>query len=108
MKRLHVLLVAVSLVAPSTAVANPGSQSITVEVGNLDLGSDEGQRNFDDAHSARGNRVVQKPSYGEPAAQHPTGTGVRPASESQRRSCCENPDRVSRFKVGQGRLTVPV
>lgn len=44
MKRLYALLAATSLVASATAAAAPIPQSITVEVGNLDLGSDKGQR----------------------------------------------------------------
>jgi UrcA family protein len=44
MKRLHVVLAATSLVASATGAAAPVPQSIKVEVGNLDLGSDEGQR----------------------------------------------------------------
>ncbi len=44
MKRLHVVLAATSLVASASAAAAPVPQSIKVEVGNLDLGSDEGQR----------------------------------------------------------------
>ena len=44
MKRLHALLAATSLAASATAAAAPVPQSITVEVGHLDLDSDEGQR----------------------------------------------------------------
>lgn len=47
MKRLYVLLAATSLVASATAATAAAAsvpQSIKVEVGNLDLGSDEGQR----------------------------------------------------------------
>lgn len=44
MKRLHALLAATSLVASTTAAAAPVPQSITVDVGTLDLGSDKGQR----------------------------------------------------------------
>lgn len=46
MKRLYVLLAATSLVASATAAAAPVPQSIKVEVGDLDLASDEGQRNL--------------------------------------------------------------
>lgn len=44
MKRLHALLAATGLVASAIAAAAPVPQSITVEVGTLDLGSDKGQR----------------------------------------------------------------
>jgi UrcA family protein len=44
MKRLYALLAATSLVASANAAAAPVPQSIKVEVGNLDLGSDGGQR----------------------------------------------------------------
>ncbi|MFL0671067.1 MAG: UrcA family protein [Erythrobacter sp.] len=44
MKRLHALLAATSLAASASAAAAPVPQSITVEIGTLDLGSDKGQR----------------------------------------------------------------
>lgn len=44
MKPIHALLAALSMVASANAAAAPAPQSITVEAGDLDLGSSKGQR----------------------------------------------------------------